>query len=295
MAGKTGMAGKMAGPALLALALLHLGAPVAWADLAPQPLEAPLSAPVAQLVTTLHLPEIIAVMEAEGRDYGHQLRDEMFPDQGGPNWDAQVARIYDADRLLAVISARLGAELATSPATLAAAQDYFASVTGQKILALEVEARRALLDDATETAAQEALADMEAKAAPRLEALRRFAKANDLIEMNVMGAMNANLGFYRGMAEGGALAGLSEQDMLAEVWGQEAQARDDAEAWLWPYLALAYQPLSDEELQSYQRFSETPEGRALNAALFAAFDAAFVQISRDLGRATARMVQGEDI
>ena len=63
----------------------------------------------------------------------------------------------------------------------------------------------------------------------------------------------------------------------------------------WPYLALAYQPLSDEEMQAYQVFSEAPEGRALNAALFAAFDASFVRISGELGRAVALMVQGQDI
>ena len=89
--------------------------------------------------------------------------------------------------------------------------------------------------------------------------------------------------------------GMTESDMLAEVWAQEDQVRQETEDWLWPYLALAYQPLSDEEMQAYQVFSEAPEGRALNAALFAAFDASFVRISGELGRAVALMVQGQDI
>ena len=79
------------------------------------------------------------------------------------------------------------------------------------------------------------------------------------------------------------------------LWAQEDQVRQETEDWLWPYLALAYQPLSDEEMQAYQVFSEAPEGRALNAALFAAFDASFVRISGELGRAVALMVQGQDI
>ena len=247
------------------------------------------------LVEVLRLQDVIAVMETEGRDYGGQLRAEMFPDRSGTEWDRQVARIYDKARLMAVISARLEKELQTKPEVSREAAAFFGSPTGQKILGLEVEARRALLDEQAEAAAKASLADMESRSLPRLEALHRFAKANDLIEMNVMGAMNANLAFYRGMAEGGALGGLSQDDMLAEVWAQEAQVRADAEDWLWPYLALAYQPLSDEELQAYQRFSDTPAGQALNSALFVAFDEAFVQISRDLGRAAARMVQGEDI
>lgn len=298
------MVRKVTGSAILALALAM---PTLWATPSPLraegaiPTPAPAPAPgqftasTKQLIVALRLGDVITVMEAEGLDYGAQLRDEMFPDRPQVEWDHQVARIYDQGRVLSVISARLEKELQDKPDVTRAALAFFETPTGQKILSLEVEARRALMDDAAEAAAKEALADMEAKSAPRLEALNRFAKANDLIEMNVMGAMNANLAFYRGMADGGALDGLSEQDMLSEVWAQEAQVRADAEDWLWPYLALAYQPLSDEELQSYQRFSETPAGRSLNAALFAAFDEAFVQISRDLGRAAARMVQGEDI
>ena len=289
------MTGRLTRAAVLALAL-GLAGPFAIAPL-PRVAQAEVTIPASarELATTLRLAEVIAVMEAEGRDYGEELRAEMFPDRGAAEWTGQVARIYDPARLLQVISARLEVELRGKPEIAREANAFFASPTGQKILGLEVEARRALLDEVTETAAKEALADMESRSAPRLEALNRFAKANDLIEMNVMGAMNANLAFYRGMAEGGALGGLSQEDMLSEVWAQEAQVRADAEDWLWPYLALAYQPLSDEELQAYQRFSETPAGQGLNAALFAAFDEAFVQISRDLGRAAARMVQGEDI
>lgn len=290
------MARKTSGSVITALAFC-LSAPLALLPAAaPADVVQPAPPAIAQpLVGTLRLADVIAVMETEGREYAGQLRQEMFPDRPEAEWTAQVARIYDADRLLSVITDRLEAELQAQPDVARQATQFFTSATGQKVLALEVEARRALLDEAAETAAQQAFAEMETRSAPRLEALHRFAKANDLIEMNVMGAMNANLAFYRGMADGGALVGLSEQDMLAEVWAQEAQVRSDAEDWLWPYLALAYQPLSDEELQSYQRFSETPAGRSLNAALFAAFDAAFVQISRDLGRAAALMVQGEDI
>ncbi len=298
----TERAGAIQGAAArVALALSLILAPAAFPGLGPsdgaaRAEMAVTTAAIQTLAEAMQLPAVIGVMQAEGLDYGGALRDEMFAGKGGAEWPAALARIYDADRMMAVILRRLETELQGQPATVAAAQAFFGSATGQKIVALEVEARRALLDKATETAAQEAAADMEARGAPRMEALRRFAKANDLIELNVMGAMNANLAFYRGMSDGGGFgAALSEQDMLAEIWGQEAQVRADAEDWLWPYLALAYQPLSDEELQAYQRFSETSEGKRMNAALFAAFDEAFVQISRDLGRAAARMVRGEDI
>lgn len=251
---------------------------------------------IARLSQAMQMAGVIEVMRAEGLDYGATLRDEMFPDKGGPGWDAQVGRIYEPGRMLREFEARLGRELGSDPAVVAVGLAFFDTPLGQKILTLELEARRTLLDDAAEETARAAFAEMEAKGAPRVEALRRFAEANDLIEMNVMGALNANLAFYRGLNAGGAFSGaMSEEDMLAEVWGQEADIRTETEAWLWPYLSLAYQPLSDEELQAYQVFSESPAGRKLNAAVFAAFDAQFGRISNDLGRAVARMMQGEDI
>ncbi|WP_192931181.1 DUF2059 domain-containing protein [Gemmobacter serpentinus] len=264
--------------------------------MAPNPQLPARGAGVAQLAQTMMLSGVVDVMQAEGKAYGQQLRDEMFLGRNGAEWEGIVGAIYDPARLLADLERGLETELAGKPEVIRAAQAFFGSPTGQKILSLELEARRALLDKAAEEAAKAAAGDLFAKDGPRIEALRRFAATNDLIEMNVMGGLNANLAFYRGLADGGLFDGqMSESDMLSEVWAQEDQVRNDTEEWLWTYLVLAYQPLSDEELQSYQKFSESAEGKQLNAALFAGFDAGFMRISRDLGRAAARMVQGEDI
>lgn len=260
------------------------------------------SAPADARAAILHLSEVmqmggvVEVMRAEGMDYGTLLRDEMFPGKGGSEWAATVALTYDPARMRAEFEDKLVAELLASPETVQAGLAFFGDARGQKILSLELEARRALMDDAAEAAAKAAVADMEAEGSPRLDALRRFAAANDLVEMNVMGALNANLAFYKGLSAGGAFgSAMTEEDMLADVWGQEADVRAETEEWLWSYLSLAYQPLSDEELQAYHDFSETPEGQKLNAAVFAAFDVSFVRISEDLGRAAARAMQGEDI
>ena len=72
-------------------------------------------------------------------------------------------------------------------------------------------------------------------------------------------------------------------------------AAEETEDWLFPFLALSYAPLSDAELQGYIDFSRTAAGKKMNTALFAAFDAVFVQISRDLGRAVAQQMTGDDI
>lgn len=254
------------------------------------------AADVAALGRALKLDEIVDVMRAEGADYGGELDTELLGGSGGARWKAAVATIYNADRMRAQLDRTLEAELADEPEKLEAMVAFFGSDLGQRILTLEISARRALLDDAVEEAAQVMAADLEADRTPRFDQLTRFAEANDLIESNVMGAMNANLAFYRGLADGGAFGtAMTEADMLADIWAQEADIRQETRDWLFPYLALAYQPLPDADLDAYIRFSETPEGQAMNAALFKAFDAMFTAISRELGVAAATFMQGQDI
>ena len=75
--------------------------------------------------------------------------------------------------------------------------------------------------------------------------------------------------------------------MLAEVWGQEPAIRADTVQWLLAYQTLAYEDLSDADLQAYIDLSRSDAGQAINASLFAAFDTVFNAISHDLGRAAA--------
>jgi Uncharacterized protein conserved in bacteria (DUF2059) len=250
----------------------------------------------ADLSRILMIPEIIGVMREEGLAYGQSLEDEMFPGSGGAGWDTTVALIYDQATMVARFQAAFAQEAEGDPRAMADIVGFFDTELGQRILRLEIEARRSLMDEAVEEAAQQRAAEMVAQDDPRMAALRDFALANDLIESNVQGALNANLGFYQGMTEAGAFgAEMTEDQILSDVWGQEPQIRTETEEWLYPFLALAYGPLTDAELQSYTAFSRTASGKRMNVALFAAFDAVFVQISRDLGRATAKQMIGKDI
>lgn len=251
---------------------------------------------VSALVQVLKIDLILEVMRLEGLRYGDEMAAELFPDQGGPGWSTAVGLIYDETTMRARFETAFAAQFAGAEGDLPAIEAFFSSDLGQQILTLEVEARRSLMDSAVEDAAKIKVEEMAAEAAPRLETLQNFATANDLIEMNVMGAMNSNLAFFQGMAEvGGSPQDMTEEDMLADVWGQEPDIRNETETWIFPYLALAYGPLSDAEMAEYLAFSQTLAGQKLNAALFAAFDAVFTVISRDLGRAAARQMMGEDI
>ena len=235
-------------------------------------------------------------MREEGIDYGAKLEGDLFADKGDESWETIVGLIYDAGAMRGRFDAAFAVALAGDPAALAGMQAFFGSGVGRRITTLEIDARRMLLDDGVEEAARVAFAKMQDADDPRLAALELFVAANDLIESNVMGALNANLAFYQAMTAAGAFGTqMTEDQMLADVWSQEDAVRTETADWLYPYLALAYKPLSDADLAAYQAFSESPAGQKLNRALFQAFDAIFVAVSRDLGMAAARQMQGEDL
>ena len=252
------------------------------------------NAAVSALTDAMRLPEILDIMREEGIDYGDELAMDMFPDRAGDRWRAKVTKIYDADRMSDIAIATMADEL--GDADVAAMTAFFTGELGKRIVGLEISARRALMDEAIEEASKEHVAQMFEDGDERISLLEDFANANDLLDSNVAGAVNSNFAFYTGLADGGALPDtMTESEMLRDVWSQEEDIRADTEEWLFSFLAMAYQPLSDEELIQYIEFSTTAEGKALNQSLFVGFDAMFIEISRGLGFAAAGMLAGEDI
>ena len=108
--------------------------------------------------------------------------------------------------------------------------------------------------------------------------------------------MTSNYAFYTGLADGSAFPfEMTQSDILRDVWDQEEEIRADTTDWVFSFTALAYQPLSDAQLAEYVAFSRSPEGQALNAALFTTFNDLFADISRRLGLGSARFLSGQDI
>jgi len=237
---------------------------------------------------------VLEVMSAEGLDAATNIEADMFPGQGRGAWRAVVAGIYATDRLVAQFEAAVPLERMT-PEVLAELQAFYDSDLGQRVARGEVAARQSLLEPGVEDAARELAQTRAAEGDARIGLLTEFIAANDLIERNVMGALNSNFAFYRGLGDGGAFATpIPEELMLAEVWGQEAEIRSETTEWLFGYQILAYDDLGDEDLARYIAMSETPAGQVLNAVLFQAFDVMFEAVSYDLGRAAATFIAGED-
>lgn len=253
-----------------------------------------LPSPEDQLFAALQLPEIIAVMRSEGIAYGAKIGADLFPGAVDSDWSAQVELIYDTGRMTDQARAAFRAELAG--ADIAPMLAFFITEPGASFAALEVSARTAMLDPSVDAASKEIAALASAENTPRFQLVQRFARANDLIDTNVVAAMNSNYAFYLGLMDGGAAQpGVTEAEVLASVWEQEAQIRDTTTEWVTSFLLMAYQPLPDADIEAYIAFSETPAGAALNQAVFTAFDGMFVDISRALGVASARYMVGDTL
>lgn len=252
------------------------------------------AAPVDTLFKALGMPEIIEIMREEGVIYGTDIESDLFDGRGGASWVSVVEKIYDLQSMTDTVRNRMDAEL--EGVDLAPMIAFFSSKQGRRIVELEIAARRAQLDQSVEAASRNAMAEMIANEDPRFALLRDFAEASELVDSNVVGAMNANYAFFVGLSESGVLAGtMSKDEILADVWSQEDEIRIDTEEWLYSYLALAYQPLSDKDLESYTAFFRTRDGTILNRAVFAAFDEMFVGLSLALGQGASRFLDGQEL
>jgi hypothetical protein len=253
--------------------------------------------PGADVIETLRLSEVVAIMRDEGIAHGASIGETMLGPRGtGTGWTTIVEEIHGQERMLTLLRGGLDAALPAEAGALDQPLDFFASDLGDRILTLEISAREAMLDEAVDEAARDGWEALDAEGGPRADRLRRLAEAGDLIEDNVAGGLNSTFAFYRGLTDSGAgVFDMGLQEMLADVRSQEPEIRAEIESWLFGYLSLAYGPLSDADLDAYIALFETRGGQQLNAALFVAFNAMFERLSEDLGLAAGRMLLGEDL
>jgi hypothetical protein len=254
-----------------------------------------------QLGDALMMDQTLAIMQREAQKNAVDIAPDLFGGTVPSEWTATISTLFDPARSRAEFDAGMGRAISVPAAQeLTKAAAYFAAPFGRQILKQELDARAALLDADIEAAALQSWVQMQSSPMPasaqRAALIREVVAAGDLIESNVTAALNGNLAFYQGLAEaGGFAAEMTPDDMLAEVRAQEAQLRADTEDWLYPFLALAYAPLSDAQLLGYIDFMKSPEGAALSRVLVMAFDGLSALQSRGMGLAAGRLMTGQDI
>jgi hypothetical protein len=244
------------------------------------------------LLATLRMPDLLAAMRVEGLGYAEEMSDGTLLGSSRAAWMDAAEALYDPGTMMTFVADAVAAGM--SAPQIAEATAFFSQSPGADIVALEASARMAITDPDIEEAARAAYVDMAADDPPYLRAIRDFVEVNDLLERNVAGALTTTYQFYAGLSDSGFME-MSEDDIISDVWAQEAELRADTETWLYGYLVMAYQPLSPEDIAEYTAFSQTGAGQALNAALFDGFDRMFAAISYSLGRRFGQISGATDL
>lgn len=246
---------------------------------------------VTVLMDAMRIPELVGTLRTEGLGDAEGLNADMLNGQGGAFWQEQVSQLYETGPMEdAFFRALLDG---MDDQALDVAVQFFDSARGQRITELEIAARSAMMDEAVENTAAEAFENL-AEDDPHGTLVTDFVAANDLLDLNVALTMSTSYQFTRGLVDGDMLQ-MSDDQIVAQVWGREGELRLDAERWLYGYFLLAQQPLPLEDLEAYVAFARSPTGEALNAALFKGYESVFTDIAYGLGRAVALNAAGNDI
>lgn len=245
------------------------------------------AAPIDRLMDLMKFQEVIEVLVEEGRSMSAETSDDEL---GVPRsvWDGMIQSLYDTT----VLETAFRKELTTAfgDADLSPIVAFYETDLGQNIAELELNARKAITDEAVLTAAADMWANLDPQSR-RAQLIEDYVAANDLIEMNIIGSMNSDIAYYLGFSAGNDDMGLSEADIMREVWAGEPEARAQVTEWVYGFSALAYEPLDEKQFDAYIAFGKTAAGKTLNLAMFAAFDNVYADLARGLGAGTALLMQ----
>lgn len=249
-------------------------------------------AALTRLYDLIAIDAYIGIVREEGLEDIDTLSEDMLGRPADAALLTKMSRIYDPLRMGDAVRRALQREMTDTQVEQAAA--FFSSARMQRIIELEVAARRAISDPSVEDIATVAWLEAEEERPWLVARINEIWRANDLLERNVAGALNANLHFYRGLAQSDAFA-MSETEMLSEVWAQETEIRAETELWLGAYLTLSYDPVDQDTLESYARFWDTGTGQAVNRAIFAAFNEIYNEISFATGQVLALSIGTQEL
>lgn len=234
-----------------------------------------------RLVDAMGIPALIAAFSQDGLASARDLNAGFLNGQGGDVFAETVRRLYDPARLEPEL--RAGMIAAIDPNDARQALMFFASAQGQRIIALEVQARQAMVEDRLEEAAKAA----SAQADPEVVELLSM---RDLVDRNTDVSIASQTAFFEGLA-----TAAGQSDMAPDIEGQRGQMAEESRAWLTGYYMLVASALEENDLDTYIAFWETDVGRAVDDALYEAFEDSYVDLSFALGQLVGRLLPQNEL
>ena len=143
-----------------------------------------------QVLRALGSSDVIAVMRQEGLAQGADMSGALLLSGAASDWQRSLEMIYNLDQMENTVTRRFFIEL--GDVDMAPVLAFLTNPTGQRLVAFELSAREAMMEGDIEQAARAAFRTLDEKSDARLTVLNDFVRANDLVEANVTGALNAN-------------------------------------------------------------------------------------------------------
>lgn len=249
-----------------------------------------------RIVATMQVDLLADVLAAEIAEAGDPFAPDRDAEAGvDEGWAAIVARIAPPARIRVGLHKGIAQSVAglTDPAersAVAEALGFWESDLGRRVVLLEIGARQAMSSPGIETAARDAFAAAAARNHPRAGQVRALIEAGDLIEPAVAASLNIAMATLRGAQEA---AGTMDSSIIEDAWLQEPEIRADQSGWIEALVFMASAPLSDAEMARLIEASGHRGNRRLGTMLNEAASATFVEIARDLGRASVQRQLGE--
>jgi len=240
-----------------------------------------------RLYNALRLSQSLAILRAESLSYALNNDKALLGKPGTAAWARAMQGVHDTAALEKIVQQNFYDAL--RDVDVSPLVRFFESEAGQRVVDLEITARDAFRNRDIEEAARAAWR-ANPDSGRHADAIQAFIQVGDLIERNVTGSLNANYRFLRALMQASpGTAQKSEAQILSDVWAQAPAIRADAEEWLYAFLSVAYAPLSSADMAAYLAVWQTPQGRALNNAMFLGFDQMFEVISDGIGTAAANL------
>lgn len=234
-----------------------------------------------RLVDAMGMPALVRAFSAEGETAAATLNTEFLNGQGGSVWAETVRNLYDPARLEGELRAGLAQTL--DPQVARTALLFFDSDIGQRIIALEVQAREAMIDPQVADMAKDAGAQTGAQ-------VSEFLELRDLVERNTDAGVSAQAAFFDGFAQ-------STDSTLPAPGMEELRAgiATETEAWLKGYYTLIQSALSDEDIDTYSNFWRTDIGAAVDDAVFKVFGESYTNLSFALGQTVGLLAPANEL
>jgi hypothetical protein len=250
--------------------------------------------PLDRLWDAARMEEISDITTNVNSQTAEELAQMVFGTSSPAGWEAEVGRLYDANRVNDALRTVVAREMPVD--LMPDVISFLTTEPGLSLLESEVQTLEYFYDPANADAVCFCTEDLWAQDADRMLLITRLYDAQGMVDRTAAMVIDSQVALLAALSEGGAtVAEMPAADIERLLRGEEDVIRQSIRSFALVYGHTAYANMSDADLETYIAFYQTPAGMAWNAATFAAFYEIGVSFSRDVGTVAAAFAATEDL